>query len=150
LLLAAPGVAPRGPTRERQADDIRKGLEMGVPNAHFQVVTEALEALANGRTIALLDQFALRGNELVMGYVLVGGGQHVPPAPHSERLAARGVNAGGGHSGRRLLRHARTWPLIRHGGTRSTRLVGCGAGGRQSVSAHILMQSCNFSRAMHA
>ncbi|MBY0232327.1 MAG: CHAT domain-containing protein [Gemmataceae bacterium] len=62
---------------ELQPEDLRGAFDAGVPWAHFQVVAEALKLLANGRTIALLDQLAMRGNELVMGYAILGGGDDV-------------------------------------------------------------------------
>ncbi|QDU80754.1 CHAT domain protein [Polystyrenella longa] len=51
-------------------DEFKEGISEGVPYPHLELVIEAVEQLSEGRTIALLDQFSIHDNELVMAYVI--------------------------------------------------------------------------------
>lgn len=56
---------------DAQTKELRAAVELGAPWANFQIVANALESLRNGKTVAVVDQFALRGNELIIGYAIL-------------------------------------------------------------------------------
>ncbi len=51
-------------------DEFKEALNQGVPFPHLTLVIEALEQLAQGKTIALIEQFAINGDELAMAYIV--------------------------------------------------------------------------------
>lgn len=61
----------------QQDPELRQAADGGVPVANFLLVEAAFKAIAQGRIIALVDQFAMYGNQLMMGFVIVGTSQKV-------------------------------------------------------------------------
>jgi tetratricopeptide (TPR) repeat protein len=57
----------------RQDPSTQTAIASGIPEAHFCLIADAVERLANHQTIALVDQFAISGGLLRMGYMVFGG-----------------------------------------------------------------------------
>jgi hypothetical protein len=84
-------------------EDFREAVELGVPMACFALTEGALESLSAGKTVAILDQFALYGNRLMMGYLILSHPKKVlgafysafPEAPgHDPSMDLRGRRRG--------------------------------------------------------
>lgn len=68
----------------RQSEIVQEGIRAGYPLSHIFVVADSMKAIAAESNMALLDQFALRGDELVMGYMISASGQCVFGGNHDK------------------------------------------------------------------
>ena len=55
--------------RQELPDELGQSLDIGTPQAHFETVVHCISDLAAGRCVALIDQFAVRG-ELLTAYCI--------------------------------------------------------------------------------